>query len=119
MFEKTHIFAGQDCIDKIRGDIIEIHLQSIGASQSTIDLSIDVKDRVALGHVTDCFQVKGLCPESVESEDAGKTDEREREQRQLPGNTNLTSAFFLRSASKKLHRCTSIDALRAETLKRF
>ena len=103
MFEKARIFTCKDRFDKIRSDFIERHLHPIGAGQTAVDFPIDVEDRVSLRHVTDCFQVKSLCPEGVKHEHAEQSDKRQRDQRQLPAKTKLASAFTWRSASKKLH----------------
>ena len=103
---ETSILARQHRGDKKRRDFAERDLQTVGAGETTVDFSIDIKNSVPLGHFADLFHIESLRPRSVKEENS-ETDGRHRsEQGDLPAVAEQASYTFPSGSetSKEFHR---------------
>jgi hypothetical protein len=86
--------------------LIQRNLQPVRARETTVNFSIDIKDRVALGHFADLLHIEGSGPGSVEKENSQTANHDQAEKRELPPETEKLAVFLLlRTApGKEFHR---------------
>ena len=80
--------------------MIERNLQTVRASETTVDLPIDIENGISLRHFVDLFHVEGLRPRSVEQENSETTGGDHRKQRDLPAVAEKAISTFLFSGSE-------------------
>src|SRR6476661_3693419 len=87
MLIEPSVLAHQHRIDEKRRDFAQGNLETIRASQTAVNFSIDIINGVSLWHFADIFHVEGLRPRPVKEEDREAGGRQQNKQSNFPAVT--------------------------------